>query len=298
MNERAAPPPVAPPPPRAARPRHGPRSRGATASSCRRRSRSWSRRRRRCRSLLIATICAFALVGARLVLLRPARRARGRPGQDRDSRLFQGDRAARSRQGGGDPRRGRPVGQGGRPAVRARPGRSEGGCARRRGRARRQPRRGRAPPLRDRGGPERRDRRRKRRRARTRARRGRRTLAPAAVPDAGRGARRPAELAIAWDEATPEPFRLREEAVLRADLAQLSDALKALDKQMAQKLATRKRLDMSIAFQHTLMDTLNAARRDPPGGDRQSRSAPRSIFTTPRRSWRSRSRSSLPTRAS
>ena len=55
----------------------------------------------------------------------------------------------------------------------------------------------------------------------------------------------------------PELFRLREEAVLRADLAQLSDALKALDKQMAQKLATQKRLDMSIAFQNTLMDTLN-----------------------------------------
>ena len=45
--------------------------------------------------------------------------------------------------------------------------------------------------------------------------------------------------------------------MLHADLAQLSDSLKALDKQMAQKLATRKRLDMSIAFQHTLMDTLN-----------------------------------------
>ena len=65
------------------------------------------------------------------------------------------------------------------------------------------------------------------------------------------------ELTIAWDEGLPEPFRLREEAVLRADLTQLSDALKALDKQMAQKLATRKRLDMSIAFQQTLMETLN-----------------------------------------
>jgi hemolysin D len=65
------------------------------------------------------------------------------------------------------------------------------------------------------------------------------------------------ELTIAWDEGLPEPFRLREEAVLRADLAQLSDALKSLDKQMAQKLATKKRLDMSIAFQQTLMDTLN-----------------------------------------
>jgi hemolysin D len=66
------------------------------------------------------------------------------------------------------------------------------------------------------------------------------------------------EYPVAWDESLPEPFRLREEAVLRADLIQLSDALKALDKQMAQKLATWQRLDMSIAFQNTLMDTLNA----------------------------------------
>ena len=92
-----------------------------------------------------------------------------------------------------------------------------------------------------------------------RARRGRAArLSRAAVPDAVEALAGRPELAIAWDEATPESFRLREEAVLRADLAQLSDALKALDKQMAQKLATRKRLDMSIAFQRTLMDTLNA----------------------------------------
>jgi hemolysin D len=62
---------------------------------------------------------------------------------------------------------------------------------------------------------------------------------------------------VAWDEGLPESFRLREEAVLRADLTELSDALKALDKQMAQKLAAKKRLNMSIAFQHSLMDTLN-----------------------------------------
>ncbi len=61
---------------------------------------------------------------------------------------------------------------------------------------------------------------------------------------------------IAWDESLPESFRLREKAVLRADLTQLSDALKALDKQMAQKLATRQRLGMSIAFQDTLIQTL------------------------------------------
>src|SRR6185437_11762276 len=62
---------------------------------------------------------------------------------------------------------------------------------------------------------------------------------------------------IAWDAALPEQFQLREEAVLRADLAQLSDALKALDRQMAEKLATQKRLNMSIAFQNKLMETLN-----------------------------------------
>ena len=62
---------------------------------------------------------------------------------------------------------------------------------------------------------------------------------------------------IAWDEALPEQFQLREEAVLRADLGQLSDALKALDRQMAEKLATQNRLNMSIAFQNKLMETLN-----------------------------------------
>jgi hemolysin D len=65
------------------------------------------------------------------------------------------------------------------------------------------------------------------------------------------------DLKIIWDQSLAGSFRLREEAVLHADLGQLSDSLKALDKQMAQKLATQKRLSMSIAFQHTLMDTLN-----------------------------------------
>ena len=65
------------------------------------------------------------------------------------------------------------------------------------------------------------------------------------------------ELKVAWGAAVPEQFRLRQEAVLRADLAQLSDSLKALDRQMAEKLATQKRLNMSIAFQNTLMETLN-----------------------------------------
>src|SRR5208283_1237621 len=81
-----------------------------------------------------------------------------------------------------------------------------------------------------------------------------RTVTPSQVEAlAGRPA-----FSIAWDEGLTEPFRLREEAVLRADFPRLSDALKALDKQMAQELATRKRIDMSIAFQRTLIDTLNA----------------------------------------
>ena len=92
-------------------------------------------------------------------------------------------------------------------------------------------------------------------------------MTPPARPDSADGAQAVAspverlagrsDLKIDWDASLPESFRLREEAVLHADLAQLSDSLKALDKQMAQKLATRKRLDMSIAFQHTLMDTMN-----------------------------------------
>jgi hemolysin D len=65
-----------------------------------------------------------------------------------------------------------------------------------------------------------------------------------------------ADPAVPWDETLPESFRRRETAVLRADLTQLADALKALDKQMAQKLATRQRLNMSIAFQNTLIETL------------------------------------------
>ena len=67
----------------------------------------------------------------------------------------------------------------------------------------------------------------------------------------------PSQLDITWPDGLPESFRLREEAVLRADLTQLSDALKALDRQMAEKLATRKRLSMSIAFQNNLMETLS-----------------------------------------
>jgi hemolysin D len=65
-----------------------------------------------------------------------------------------------------------------------------------------------------------------------------------------------ADQPIRWDASIPELNRLREKSVLSADLAQLSDNLANIDKQMAQKRATRQRLNMSIAFQMTLIETL------------------------------------------
>ncbi len=61
---------------------------------------------------------------------------------------------------------------------------------------------------------------------------------------------------LRFADSIPESIRRRELAVLRADLGQLSDGLADLDKQMAEKQATRQRLDMSIAFQTALIDTL------------------------------------------
>jgi hemolysin D len=61
---------------------------------------------------------------------------------------------------------------------------------------------------------------------------------------------------IVWEEASPKDARLREEAVLVADLAQTADALRALDKQIAVKQATGQRLRMSIAYENALIDTL------------------------------------------
>ncbi len=61
---------------------------------------------------------------------------------------------------------------------------------------------------------------------------------------------------IAFDSATPPATRLREVKVLGADLDQLTSAMLNLDKQVAQKVATRQRLAMGIEFQVTLMKTL------------------------------------------
>jgi hemolysin D len=62
---------------------------------------------------------------------------------------------------------------------------------------------------------------------------------------------------IAWEEKTPGNLRQREESVLAADLMQIAGALRALDKQIAQKQATSQRLRMSIAYQNALIDTLD-----------------------------------------
>ncbi len=66
-----------------------------------------------------------------------------------------------------------------------------------------------------------------------------------------------AESKIGFDPGVDDDTRLRQRGVLVADLNQLSDALSALDKQIAQKEATSQRLNMSIAFQNDLMITLN-----------------------------------------
>ena len=58
-------------------------------------------------------------------------------------------------------------------------------------------------------------------------------------------------------EPLPNSVRAREEAVLSADLSQLADNLRTLDKQIAAKQATLQRLQMSIAYQTALIDTLS-----------------------------------------
>jgi hemolysin D len=65
-----------------------------------------------------------------------------------------------------------------------------------------------------------------------------------------------AETAVGFADEVPADIRLRQRSVLNADLDSLADQLSALDKQIAQKEATRQRLDMSMAFQNELMTTL------------------------------------------
>ena len=61
---------------------------------------------------------------------------------------------------------------------------------------------------------------------------------------------------IDWVEDVLPMSRPREEQVLLADLSQLSESLRNLEKKVAEKTATRERLNMSIAFQTELIKTL------------------------------------------
>ncbi len=61
---------------------------------------------------------------------------------------------------------------------------------------------------------------------------------------------------ITWPDNTPQTLKLREAAVLAADLLQLGETLQNIGKQMAQKQATRERLNLSIGYQNKLMKTL------------------------------------------
>jgi hemolysin D len=63
-------------------------------------------------------------------------------------------------------------------------------------------------------------------------------------------------VAIPWDEAIPALVRLREEAVLAADLRQLADTLVNFDRQIAQRRASTARLGASIDYELKLIDTL------------------------------------------
>jgi hemolysin D len=57
-------------------------------------------------------------------------------------------------------------------------------------------------------------------------------------------------------EDIPPAIQARERAVLATDLAQLRDTLFNIDRQMAQKTATRRRLESSITYEDALIKTL------------------------------------------
>lgn len=65
------------------------------------------------------------------------------------------------------------------------------------------------------------------------------------------------ELTVPWEPAIPDHLRQREAAVLHADVRQLVDNLNDLAKQIAQKEATKTKLNMSIVEQEDLMKVLN-----------------------------------------
>jgi hemolysin D len=62
--------------------------------------------------------------------------------------------------------------------------------------------------------------------------------------------------AIDWPNDVPPAFRTRENLVLVTDITELDEVLDTLQKQIAQKHATRERLRMSIGYQTELIKTL------------------------------------------
>ena len=62
--------------------------------------------------------------------------------------------------------------------------------------------------------------------------------------------------AIDWSDKVLPMSRPREDQVLLADLSQLSETLRNIEKQIAEKKATRERLNMSISFQTPMIKTL------------------------------------------
>ena len=61
---------------------------------------------------------------------------------------------------------------------------------------------------------------------------------------------------VNWDNTTSQSLKIREMAVLSADLSHLGESLQNIGKQMAQKQATRERLNLSIGFQNKLIKTM------------------------------------------
>lgn len=61
---------------------------------------------------------------------------------------------------------------------------------------------------------------------------------------------------IAWEGEIPGVVRQREEAVLAADLRQITETLGNLDRQIAQRRASRERLTAGIGYELKLIDTL------------------------------------------
>ena len=212
---------------------------------------------------LMLTICAFFAGGADLVVFRPARRACGGAGQDRDrgrakviEPLDPGKIAAIHVENGRRVKAGDLL-------LELDPAEADADARRAARRAVCEPRRDRAPALCDRS-----------------PRRAEALDAPTAArgsQDARRScsarstsAAADAECKIAWDDASPETVPLARGGGARADLAQLADALKPRQAD-GEKLATQR----APQYEHRLPEhvdrDLEPARHHAPAGDRPQR---------------------------